>query len=386
MTSTNDECWKSDEHLLESKFKDACPAMIRLLKKQVQEKNENLEPQNAELVLIEDNEMGEEVGLEVGLEEISGSKLIITTKESEDINVAKLNENSEKNEESGIAVDNTEREDLKTVDKASELRQSEVVDTADIPKSEEDTESGEGEDKIKEESNTKKLESDGVASTEQKIELNRALTQDLGDLEYEGGHRHSAIALDNEEKNDKTEKEEESKAQLDDLASPEDEVKTTENPKGVSSNQADDDVPEPRAEEKPAPPTIVTRMKLSLPSFKPATGCSNASDFIVRCFVARLRSGVTVVKHGRSRWCKSRLRILHVHPDGSSLSWKPAIGEPTSSKRPPKLDLASCLEVRHAWSSDPVHPNYTGTLILRSKCETVNAHKVRYQLIIEVYL
>lgn len=121
--------------------------------------------------------------------------------------------------------------------------------------------------------------------------------------------------------------------------------------------------------------THEVRMPMYLPTFKPATGCTNASDFIVRCFVARLRSGITVVKHGRSRWCKSRLRILHIHPDGRSLSWKPAMGEPTSSKRPPKLDLTTCLEVRHAWSADPQNPMYTGTPILRQKCEAANAHK-----------
>lgn len=121
--------------------------------------------------------------------------------------------------------------------------------------------------------------------------------------------------------------------------------------------------------------THEVRMPMYLPTFKPATGCTNASDFIVRCFVARLRSGITVVKHGRSRWCKSRLRILHIHPDGRSLSWKPAQGEPTSNKRPPKLDLTTCLEVRHAWSPDPQNPMYTGTPILRQKCEAANAHK-----------
>jgi hypothetical protein len=121
--------------------------------------------------------------------------------------------------------------------------------------------------------------------------------------------------------------------------------------------------------------THEVRMPMYLPTFKPATGCTNASDFIVRCFVARLRSGITVVKHGRSRWCKSRLRILHIHPDGRSLSWKPAQGEPSSSRRPPKLDLTTCLEVRHAWSPDPQNPMYTGTPILRQKCEAANAHK-----------
>jgi hypothetical protein len=121
--------------------------------------------------------------------------------------------------------------------------------------------------------------------------------------------------------------------------------------------------------------THEVRMPMYLPTFKPATGCTNASDFIVRCFVARLRAGITVVKHGRSRWCKSRLRLLHIHPDGRSLSWKPAEGEPASSRRPPKLDLSTCLEVRHAWSPDPQNPMYTGTPILRQKCEAVNAHK-----------
>ena len=117
------------------------------------------------------------------------------------------------------------------------------------------------------------------------------------------------------------------------------------------------------------------RMPMYLPNFRPATGCTNASDFIVRCFVARLRAGITVVKHGRSRWCKSRLRVLHVHSDGRSLSWKPAQGEPTSNKKPPKLDLSTCLEVRHAWSPDPLNPMFTGTPILRAKCEASNAFK-----------
>jgi len=117
------------------------------------------------------------------------------------------------------------------------------------------------------------------------------------------------------------------------------------------------------------------RMPMYLPNFRPATGCTNASDFIVRCFVARLRAGITVVKHGRSRWCKSRLRVLHVHSDGRSLSWRPAQGEPSSNKRPPKLDLSTCLEVRHAWSPDPLNPMFTGTPILRLKCEASNAFK-----------
>ena len=95
--------------------------------------------------------------------------------------------------------------------------------------------------------------------------------------------------------------------------------------------------------------THEVRMPMYLPTFKPATGCTNASDFIVRCFVARLRSGITVVKHGRSRWCKLRLRILHIHPDGRSLSWKPTEGEPASAKRPPKLDLSTTATHLHCY-------------------------------------
>lgn len=118
-----------------------------------------------------------------------------------------------------------------------------------------------------------------------------------------------------------------------------------------------------------------SKMPMYLPTFKPATGCTNASDFVVRCFVARLRAGITIVKHGRSRFAKSRLRVLHIHPDGRSLTWKPAEGEPTTNKRPPKLDLSTCTEVRHAWSPDPMNPMYTGTPVLRQKCEAANAHK-----------
>jgi len=142
-------------------------------------------------------------------------------------------------------------------------------------------------------------------------------------------------------------------------------AKSKQDYRGMSSN----------ASLSTATQTHEVRMPMYLPTFKPATGCTNASDFIVRCFVARLRSGITVVKHGRSRFCKSRLRILHIHPDGRSLSWKPAMGEPTSSKRPPKLDLSICTEVRHAWSPDPLYPMFTGTPILRQKCEAANAHK-----------
>jgi len=136
------------------------------------------------------------------------------------------------------------------------------------------------------------------------------------------------------------------------------------NDDNASDNRHQPYFPEEQSVEPAAPPrhnfsstqslstatqTHDVRIPMFLPTFRPATGCTNASDFIVRCFVARLRAGITVVKHGRSRWCKSRLRILHVHSDGRSLSWKPAIGEPSSSKRPPKLELSTCLEARKTW-------------------------------------
>jgi len=112
---------------------------------------------------------------------------------------------------------------------------------------------------------------------------------------------------------------------------------------------------------------------LYLPNFVPAHGCSNASDFIVRCFVARLRAGMTVTKHSRSRFTKSHDRILHILPSGYHVTWIPVTHEEVTakakkSKAPTKLDLTTCLEVRHAWSRDPKSSKYTGTSTLRAKC------------------
>jgi hypothetical protein len=127
-------------------------------------------------------------------------------------------------------------------------------------------------------------------------------------------------------------------------------------------------------------------MPMHLPNFKPATGCTNASDYTVRCFVARLRSGITVMKHGRSRWSKSQLRTLYILPDGRTLTWRPAIldasprhdgayAQRSRRRRPTELDLLTCTEVRHAWSADPSNPMFTGTPVLRQKCEAAFAHK-----------
>lgn len=118
---------------------------------------------------------------------------------------------------------------------------------------------------------------------------------------------------------------------------------------------------------------------LHLPTFTPAHGCTNASDFIVRCFVARLRAGMTVTKHSRSRFCKSHDRILHILPTGYHITWIPETEEEVTAKsvkKPPtKLDLTKCLEVRHAWSRDPKSMKYTGTATLRSKCKDGAANK-----------
>jgi len=120
--------------------------------------------------------------------------------------------------------------------------------------------------------------------------------------------------------------------------------------------------------------------------FKPADGISNASDFIVRCFAARLRiSGFTVLKHNKSRWSKPKHRIIYLMPDGKTLTFKDAEGESkkvdeddpmtvVKSKRKkhqsrPKIDLSTVLEVRHAWTPDPHSKNKRGTAILRNRCK-----------------
>jgi len=115
-------------------------------------------------------------------------------------------------------------------------------------------------------------------------------------------------------------------------------------------------------------------MATKVPKFTPATNCSNASDYVVRCFCARLRSGITVIKHNRSRWSKSQLRILYLLPDGRTLSWKPMEGDEDKGKRP-KLDLMKCTEVRHSWTKDPETRKQLGTSVLRKRCTDKNINK-----------
>jgi hypothetical protein len=116
---------------------------------------------------------------------------------------------------------------------------------------------------------------------------------------------------------------------------------------------------------------------VAVPNFKPADGCTNASDFIVRCFSARLRTtGFTVLKHNQSRWSKSQQRVLYLLPDGKTLTWKVPEGEKEKSKgMRPKLDLTKCKEIRHAWTKDPSTRKKTGTAVLRSKCREGMAGK-----------
>jgi hypothetical protein len=123
---------------------------------------------------------------------------------------------------------------------------------------------------------------------------------------------------------------------------------------------------------KARPPTVPQGKKV--PDFKPATGCTNASDHIVRCFSARMRTGMTIIKHNRSMFSKSQLRVLYLLPDGKTLSWKPMEGEADKGKRP-KLDLTKCLEVRHAWQPDPEARKQLGTSTLRKRCKDGSANK-----------
>jgi hypothetical protein len=121
---------------------------------------------------------------------------------------------------------------------------------------------------------------------------------------------------------------------------------------------------------------------LHLPTFKPAIGCITANEFLVRCFVARLRSsGVTVIKHSRSRFKKaSRPCKLKLDEDGETLIWMScrSIEEAEKSwsgQGAKRLNLSTCKEVRMALTPDPTNPIYTGTAILREQCEGQNAHK-----------
>jgi hypothetical protein len=119
---------------------------------------------------------------------------------------------------------------------------------------------------------------------------------------------------------------------------------------------------------------------LQLPSFKPALGCISSDPFLVRCFVARMRKGVTVTKHSRSRFQKaSRAYILQLETDNETLTWRPCSSDSAasrgSSNHNKRWHLADCQEVRISSTMDPESPAFLGTSILRDKCDTADAHK-----------
>lgn len=121
-------------------------------------------------------------------------------------------------------------------------------------------------------------------------------------------------------------------------------------------------------------------LPLQLPTFKPAVGCISADTFLVRCFVARMRKGVTVTKHSRSKFQKaSREYILQLEPDNETLTWRPCSADVPSSHGSSHCNkrwhLADCQEVRISSTMDPENPAYLGTNILRNKCDTADAHK-----------
>ena len=117
-----------------------------------------------------------------------------------------------------------------------------------------------------------------------------------------------------------------------------------------------------------------------VPDFRPASGYSNASDYIVRCFMARLRLGVIVLKHNKSRWSKSTPRKLVLMADGRTLSWNPLEGDDDKGRRP-MLDLTKCKEVRHALTRDPDTRKQRGTVVLRKKCKNEESARKSFSLI-----
>mmetsp|Transcript_64618 Transcript_64618/g.75820 ORF Transcript_64618/g.75820 Transcript_64618/m.75820 type:complete len:289 (-) Transcript_64618:956-1822(-) len=118
-------------------------------------------------------------------------------------------------------------------------------------------------------------------------------------------------------------------------------------------------------------------------TFIPATGCNNSSDFLVRCFAARLRNGITVIKHPKRKYSKSKQRILYVASDGRSLAWKAPLTKSIScaADKDQVLDLTSCTEIRRASSPDPTSSNMRGTPILRQKCTNTDMASRSFSLI-----
>ena len=121
--------------------------------------------------------------------------------------------------------------------------------------------------------------------------------------------------------------------------------------------------------------------------FRPAVGCIQATDFLIRCFIARLRSGIMVYKHNRSRFTKCP-RPCRLFLDYSKDRQTMLVCKPTTKKedtadadgagagyQTKRLNLLECREVRLALSADSSSPRFTGTAVLRQKCDATDAHK-----------
>ena len=116
-------------------------------------------------------------------------------------------------------------------------------------------------------------------------------------------------------------------------------------------------------------------------NFIPAEGCTDASDYLVRIFVTRLKKGFNIKKYGRSKYSRGgKERILCLHDNGISLTFKGTKCENTIGNLP-QLDLRLCKEVRLGKSVDPLHPQCFGTPLLRQKCKSEVDMQMSFSLI-----
>eukprot|EP00566_Odontella_aurita_P006996 CAMPEP_0113561780 /NCGR_PEP_ID=MMETSP0015_2-20120614/20163_1 /TAXON_ID=2838 /ORGANISM="Odontella" /LENGTH=742 /DNA_ID=CAMNT_0000463607 /DNA_START=175 /DNA_END=2406 /DNA_ORIENTATION=- /assembly_acc=CAM_ASM_000160 len=120
--------------------------------------------------------------------------------------------------------------------------------------------------------------------------------------------------------------------------------------------------------------THEVRMPMYLPTFKPATGCTNASDF----------------KSDASLLASAQASLLSSMADrgGASPAFAYSMFTPTGGpyvetgaggavqlKKAPKTGPEHVPGGKARVEPDPLNPMFTGTHILRQKCEAANAHK-----------
>lgn len=91
-----------------------------------------------------------------------------------------------------------------------------------------------------------------------------------------------------------------------------------------------------------------------LPPFQPTRNITQVTSYEVRTFVARLRSGMVVLKHPRGRYSKSSYRILHTVDNGRTLSWT-SLDPEKGSRKFPRFGIGDVREIRHAWTEDVTH-------------------------------